>query len=446
MCGKVSINAEDDERTRQADDDLFNYLMNGGSVPPLEVIARDEGGVWVVEGHRRRRCYARCAEAGKPVDRIHIMPFNGNDVQRLARIMTSNNQLPLSDMEQAAVIQELHNAFNQTTSEIAKLVNKSVATVEKLLLLSTANHDVQQEVKSGAVSVDVAVDRVIEYGEQAGKVLQHDKAVAAAQGKTKVTRSSIAPELSVKNARRFVELMARPRLVMKVSSLLKGLHWPRRCRLWTNIKRLPKRVKLTACHNQSLKLRSKVKLFTSDLKVQRSGQRKSIAVRTSSLMGLSPASRRQWPTSLSNTNCSRSKIMTANKPMTGEQMEELMTIAVNMQRDSEKVSDRPAAMFAYAVQVAVLELRKVRNEATALRDEMEAAEKRISELESDNAYIRNRHKELDLLIGKNILVMQAAIIEWQGTGDAKRGWHGFITRYLARANCQTNRRKTPGLF
>lgn len=199
---------EDDERTRQADDDLFNYLMNGGSVPPLEVIARDEGGVWVVEGHRRRRCYARCRDAGKPVDRIHIMPFNGNDVQRLARIMTSNNQLPLSDIEQAAVIQELHNAFNQTTSEIAKLVNKSVATVEKLLTLSTANYDVQQEVKSGAVSVDVAVDRVKEFGEKAGEVLQHDKAVAAAQGKTKVTRSSITPELNVKSARRFVELMS----------------------------------------------------------------------------------------------------------------------------------------------------------------------------------------------------------------------------------------------
>ena len=182
---------EDDERTRQADDDLFNYLMNGGSVPPLEVIARDEGGVWVVEGHRRRRCYARCAEAGKPVDRIHIMPFNGSDVQRLARIMTSNNQLPLSDMEQAAVIQELHNAFNQTTSEIAKLVNKSVPTVEKLLLLSTANHDVQKEVKSGTVSIDVAVDRVKEFGEKAGEVLQKDKASAAARGKKKVTRSVI---------------------------------------------------------------------------------------------------------------------------------------------------------------------------------------------------------------------------------------------------------------
>ncbi|HHH2921447.1 chromosome partitioning protein ParB [Citrobacter braakii] len=200
---------EDDERTRQADDDLFNYLMNGGTVPPLEVIARDEGGVWVVEGHRRRRCYARCAEAGKPVDRIHIMPFNGNDVQRLARIMTSNNQLPLSDIEQAAVIQELHNAFNQTTSEIAKLVNKSVPTVEKLLLLSTANHDVQQEVKSGTVSVDVAVNRVKEFGEKAGEVLQKDKASAAAKGKKKVTRSVIAPEISVKKARRLVDLISK---------------------------------------------------------------------------------------------------------------------------------------------------------------------------------------------------------------------------------------------
>lgn len=57
----------------------------------------------------------------------------------------------------------------------------------------------------------------------------------------------------------------------------------------------------------------------------------------------------------------------------------------------------------------------------ALLDELEAAEKRSAELQSENAYIRNRHKELDLLIGKNILVMQAAIIEWQATGDAKNG-------------------------
>jgi hypothetical protein len=71
--------------------------------------------------------------------------------------------------------------------------------------------------------------------------------------------------------------------------------------------------------------------------------------------------------------------MTANKPMAGEQLDELMTIAVNMQRDSEKVSDRPVAMFAYAVQVAVLELRKVRNEAAALAAENAGLKKFITQ-------------------------------------------------------------------
>ncbi|HAT1590689.1 ParB/RepB/Spo0J family partition protein [Klebsiella oxytoca] len=197
---------EDNERTRNADDDTFAFMMAGGVVPALEVIPRDEGGVWIVEGHRRQRCFLRCREAGKPVDRIHIVPFTGNDVQRIARIMTSNNQLPLTTIEQAAVVRDLA-AFNLTTAEIAKLVHKAIPTVENLLTLSVANHDVQEAVKSGEVSIAVAVDRVKEHGEKAGEVLEKDKAKAAAIGKKKVTRSVIAPEISVKKARRLVELI-----------------------------------------------------------------------------------------------------------------------------------------------------------------------------------------------------------------------------------------------
>lgn len=52
--------------------------------------------------------------------------------------------------------------------------------------------------------------------------------------------------------------------------------------------------------------------------------------------------------------------MTTNKPMPGEQLDELMTIAVKMQRDSEKANDRSAAIFAYTVQIAVLEIRETR--------------------------------------------------------------------------------------
>ncbi|MCP6284998.1 ead/Ea22-like family protein [Klebsiella pneumoniae] len=56
-----------------------------------------------------------------------------------------------------------------------------------------------------------------------------------------------------------------------------------------------------------------------------------------------------------------------------------------------------------------------------LVDALEKAQQRNAELEAQNEYIRKRYQQLDLLIGKNILVMQAAIIEWQATGDAKNG-------------------------
>ncbi|AXZ12643.1 ead/Ea22-like family protein [Klebsiella pneumoniae] len=58
---------------------------------------------------------------------------------------------------------------------------------------------------------------------------------------------------------------------------------------------------------------------------------------------------------------------------------------------------------------------------SALVEALEKAQQRNAELEAQNEYIRKRYQQLDLLIGKNILVMQAAIIEWQATGDAKNG-------------------------
>ncbi|MGZ2634419.1 ead/Ea22-like family protein [Klebsiella pneumoniae] len=61
------------------------------------------------------------------------------------------------------------------------------------------------------------------------------------------------------------------------------------------------------------------------------------------------------------------------------------------------------------------------NNVIALVEALEKAQRRNAELEAQNEYIRKRYQQLDLLIGKNILVMQAAIIEWQATGDAKNG-------------------------
>lgn len=188
------------------DEDLFQHLKSGGSVPPIEVKALDSGGVWIVEGHRRYRAFLRCREAGLPVEWITIAQFKGSDLEAQAHVMRSNRQLKLSPIEKAANLKKMA-AFNISNGEIAELVGLSVATVEKLLALSVTDHAVQQTVKNGEVSVDVALQRVEEFGSKAAEKLEEDKAKAAASGKKKVTRSLIAPEISVKKARRLVELV-----------------------------------------------------------------------------------------------------------------------------------------------------------------------------------------------------------------------------------------------
>ncbi|MFS7191008.1 ParB/RepB/Spo0J family partition protein [Serratia proteamaculans] len=196
----------DDERTQAADDDLFNHLSHGKPVPPLEVRPRDDGGVWIVEGHRRHRAYSRCRDTGKPVEWIAILPFTGSDVERIARIMNSNSQLALTPYEQSQVVKELAG-FNLSPDEIAALVGKSRGTVDKLLTLTQANHDVQTLVREGSVAVDAAVDRVKEHGEAAGKVLAGDVEKAKKAGKKKVTKSFITPLFSATRARRLCELL-----------------------------------------------------------------------------------------------------------------------------------------------------------------------------------------------------------------------------------------------
>ncbi len=66
-------------------------------------------------------------------------------------------------------------------------------------------------------------------------------------------------------------------------------------------------------------------------------------------------------------------------------------------------------------------LKEAESRNAELVEALEKAQQRNAELEAQNEYIRKRYQQLDLLVGKNILVMQAAIIEWQATGDAKNG-------------------------
>lgn len=55
-----------------------------------------------------------------------------------------------------------------------------------------------------------------------------------------------------------------------------------------------------------------------------------------------------------------------NQQMTSDQLDELMVVAVSMQRDAEKLDERPVAVFAYAVQLALAELHNTRQQLSAV--------------------------------------------------------------------------------
>lgn len=87
--------------------------------------------------------------------------------------------------------------------------------------------------------------------------------------------------------------------------------------------------------------------------------------------------------------------MTANKPMTGAQLDELMAVAMRMQSDSEKMGERSVSMFAYAVQVAVLEIRETRSKYEELQSQnadlavqLANAESKCRELAAENAGLK----------------------------------------------------------
>lgn len=181
---------DDNPRLRENDEELFQYIMAGGVIPPLEFRLNDEGGVEIVDGHRRHRAIGRAIAAGKPIEWVKILPFTGNDLERTARLVTSNAGLSLTPLETARVYKRLAG-YGLSPDEIAGQVAKTRAHVEQMLILANANHDVHQLVAAEKVSAAVAIDAVRKHGDAAGRVLAGHLQEAIARGKDKVTNKVI---------------------------------------------------------------------------------------------------------------------------------------------------------------------------------------------------------------------------------------------------------------
>lgn len=177
-------------------DALAAHIIQGGQYPALEVRPRSDGGVFIVDGHRRHRAIAKAIEAGAQLkDKdgvvwVRVEAFTGNDADRVARIMTSAEGRGLSPLETAMGYKRLA-AYGWDSDRIATTVGKTRTHVDGLLILANAPSEVQNQVATGTVSAAVAVDLVRKHGDNAGKVLAGEMDKAKAQGKRKVTAGTI---------------------------------------------------------------------------------------------------------------------------------------------------------------------------------------------------------------------------------------------------------------
>lgn len=181
---------------------LAEFVAAGGQIPPLEVRPRAEGGVWLVDGHRRRRALLKLDAEGRlprtpNKDRpevleawVPVIAFEGSDADRVARIITSQENEKLSPLELAEGYKRLR-AFGWSVEQIAAKVGKTRQHVEQVLTVGNANTDVQNLVAAGHVSATTAAQVVREHGDGAGKVLGAELVRAQASGKKRVTAGSM---------------------------------------------------------------------------------------------------------------------------------------------------------------------------------------------------------------------------------------------------------------
>jgi ParB/RepB/Spo0J family partition protein len=180
---------ENGETFQQSIERLADFIASGGHYPPIEIRIREEGGVWIVDGHRRVRAVKLAVERGAPLQDkggevwMDVVAFTGNDVDRTARVLTSNESRKLGDVERANGYKRLA-AFGLSSSDIAAKIGRSRPHVEQMLILANANHDVQKMVREGKISATAAIETVRKHGEKAGVEIA-GKVKAAGGGRVK---------------------------------------------------------------------------------------------------------------------------------------------------------------------------------------------------------------------------------------------------------------------
>jgi len=194
---------EEAERLHDSIEDDAHYTLANGisNMPQLKITPRDEGGVWIVDGHRRIRNVVRAIELG--ADLLHpkhkkvmlpIKPFVGDEDDQDAEIIKSQGNLKLTPLETMVALKRMADRPNAktgelpTTSQIALKTGLKRQYVDALLVLARKVHEA---VRKGEITADIASTIVRTHGDNSMAVITDELAKAKAQGKTKVTKGTM---------------------------------------------------------------------------------------------------------------------------------------------------------------------------------------------------------------------------------------------------------------
>jgi len=202
-------------------DGMKAFVRGGGTLPPIEVAVNPEtGATEVVEGHCRTTCFRELllegfeVKPGEPLTHVPAIPFKGSMAQRRARIVTSNSQLPLSDVGRAMVYKAMREEDLLHPDDIAAMVNKSRAHVDQMLIIAGASPEVHQQIADGVITITEAVHVIRKHGEDAAAEIERLKGVAAESGKKKVT-GAVRKKAAVTKREWPVNVIASARAVAK---------------------------------------------------------------------------------------------------------------------------------------------------------------------------------------------------------------------------------------
>lgn len=196
----------DTQRLREEIEAKARFTAENGieNMPQLKVTPREEGGVWVVEGHGRTEsthlavntlgAKAKLAQKDGHIW-MPIKPFIGDAVDLHLETLNSHT-FPLEPIEVMTKLKELADGVDGCAPLTpAQLVTKTRFTrqyVDQMLKLANeGTTEIHDMVRRGEVTADIASSMVRQLGDEAPAVLKEELAKAKAQGKKKITKGTI---------------------------------------------------------------------------------------------------------------------------------------------------------------------------------------------------------------------------------------------------------------